>query len=167
MPSIKDSGKRIQMAGMVRDVADDKTKYHLVLDGPMFERWAKHLTNGAKKYSERNWMGAYTHEEKDRFKESALRHFLQWYRGDFDEDHAAAVFFNINGAEYVEQWFEVDETSGETIPPDEPDRRTGHKTRRVCYIPQASISPGRRNNQFGRRVTDTVSFTDLPTRCQR
>jgi len=86
---------------MVRDVEDDKVDYSLVLDGPMFERWAVHLTKGAAKYTERNWMKAKTYAEYWRFKKSALRHFLQWFRGDTDEDHAAAVMFNINGAEYV------------------------------------------------------------------
>ena len=46
---IKDSGKREEFAsGMVRDVSGDKTDYTLILDGPMFDRWAAHLTNGAK-----------------------------------------------------------------------------------------------------------------------
>jgi hypothetical protein len=39
--------------------------------------------------------------EYERFQESAARHFEQWLEGENDEDHAAAVFFNINGAEYV------------------------------------------------------------------
>ncbi len=86
---------------MVRDVSDDKTDYTLVLDGPMFDRWAEHLTKGAKKYDARNWMKAEGIAEYERFMSSALRHFLQWFRGEEDEDHAAAVFFNINGAEYV------------------------------------------------------------------
>jgi hypothetical protein len=30
-----------------------------------------------------------------------MRHFLQWFRGETDEDHASAVFFNVNGAEFV------------------------------------------------------------------
>ena len=51
----------------------------------------------------RNWMKAREQEELDRFKESALRHFLQWYDGDTDEDHAAATIFNMNGAEYVKE----------------------------------------------------------------
>ena len=101
---IKDSGKREEFAsGMVRDVTGDKTDYTLILDGPMFERWAVHLTKGAKKYAKRNWMKASGNEEYERFKESALRHFIQWFRGERDEDHAAAVFFNINGAEYLEE----------------------------------------------------------------
>lgn len=99
---VKDSGERLEFAsGMVRDVTTDKTDYSLVLDGPMFERWANHLSKGAQKYSKRNWMLAEGDAELERFRESAFRHFLQWYYGDLDEDHAAAVFFNINGAEYV------------------------------------------------------------------
>ena len=97
---IKDSGERAQFSGgMVRDVATNKTDYTLILDGPMFDRWAVHLTNGAKKYAKRNWMKAEGQEEMDRFKESALRHFIQWFKGEIDEDHAAAVYFNINGYE--------------------------------------------------------------------
>lgn len=106
---VKDSGQRATFeSGMVRDVADDKIDYTLALDGPMFKRLAAHLTKGAKKYEKRNWMKAAGQEELERFKESAFRHFLQWYWGDTDEDHAAAVFFNINGAEYVKERLEND-----------------------------------------------------------
>ena len=99
---VKDSGARQQFAsGMVRDVTTGKTEYGLVLDGPLFERWAAHLTKGAVKYEKRNWMKASGPDELERFRESALRHFLQWYAGETDEDHAAAVCFNLNGAEYV------------------------------------------------------------------
>lgn len=100
--SIKDSGQRQEFSsGMVRDVANDKTNVALVFDGPMLWRWAVHLTKGAIKYAKRNWMKAAGDEEYERFRESAARHFAQWYNGEQDEDHAAAVFFNINGAEYV------------------------------------------------------------------
>lgn len=105
--TIKDSGKREQFAsGMVRDTQDNKTDFSRVLDGPMLDRWAAHLTKGEKKYPDvrpgvPNWTLASGDAEYVRFKKSALRHFLQWYRGDRDEDHAAAVFFNVNGAEYV------------------------------------------------------------------
>ena len=97
---IKDSGKREEFAGgMVRDVTDDKIDYTLALDGPMFKRYAEHLTKGAKKYGKRNWLLGSGQEVHERFKESALRHFLQWLAGETDEDHASAVWFNINGAE--------------------------------------------------------------------
>jgi len=102
--AVKDSGKRHEFeSGMVRDVTDGKTDYTLILDGPMFERWAVHMTKGAVKYAKRNWMQANGDAEFQRFRESALRHFLQWYRGATDEDHASATFFNINGAEYVKE----------------------------------------------------------------
>lgn len=99
---VKDSGKRQEFSsGMVRDTATDKVNVALVLDGPMFWRWAVHLTKGAVKYAKRNWMKAEGNEELECFRESAFRHFIQWYNGEMDEDHAAAVFFNINGVEYV------------------------------------------------------------------
>lgn len=100
--AVKDSGARqVFDSGMQRDVTTDKIDYSLIFDGPMLERWAAHLTKGAKKYTARNWMKADGEEEYQRFKESAARHFVQWMRGDVDEDHASAVVFNLNGAEYV------------------------------------------------------------------
>ncbi len=99
---IKDSGQRESFSGgMVRDVTTDKTDYTYIYDGPMLDRWSIHMTKGALKYGKRNWMKAEGVEELERFKESAARHFRQWMRGDMDEDHASAVFFNINGYEYV------------------------------------------------------------------
>lgn len=69
--------------------------------GELLTRYSALMTRGAVKYSARNWMQASGQAELDRFISSACRHFLQWYRGDRDEDHAAAVVFNLNGAEYV------------------------------------------------------------------
>lgn len=111
---VKDSGERLEFeSGMVRDTNEGKIRYDLVLDGPMFERWAEHLTKGTTKYEARNWMKAEGEAELNRFRESALRHFIQWYRGDTDEDHGAAVFFNINGAEYtkVRSWLKTGKPS--------------------------------------------------------
>jgi hypothetical protein len=97
-----DSGRREEFSsGMVRDTAEGKADYSLVYDGPMLTRWAELLTRGAKKYAPRNWMLATGEAELNRFKASAARHFAQWILGDVDEDHAAAVIFNLNGAEYV------------------------------------------------------------------
>lgn len=101
---VKDSGKREQFeGGMQRDVTEGKVDYSLVLDGPMFRRWAEHLTKGAVKYEKRNWMKAQGEAEYQRFRESALRHFIQWFEGQTDEDHASAVYFNINGAEFLKE----------------------------------------------------------------
>jgi hypothetical protein len=108
---VKDSGERQHFdSGMQRDVTTGKTRYDLVFDGPMFTRVAVHLTKGAEKYEPRNWMKANGPVELERFRESAVRHFMQWINGATDEDHAAAVFFNINGYEYVK------ERMGATLP---------------------------------------------------
>lgn len=101
---VKDSGVRQEYpSGMVRDTTKNKTLWSLVYDGPMLKRWAEHLTKGARKYSARNWMKAGGDEEKERATDSAARHFAQWMAGETDEDHAAAVFFNINVVEYVKE----------------------------------------------------------------
>jgi hypothetical protein len=100
----KDSGVREVFAGgMQRDVAYGKTNWALVADGPMLRRWAELLARGAVKYTKRNWMLAEGAEERERARESAFRHFMQWYYGERDEDHAAAVFFNVNEAEYIRE----------------------------------------------------------------
>lgn len=105
--TIKDSGQRAQFAsGMVRDTQEGKIDYWRVPIGPMFKRWAIHVTKGAVKYPDveigrPNWTLGSGDEELHRFKASAFRHFIQWLEGDQDEDHAAAVIFNINGAEYI------------------------------------------------------------------
>jgi hypothetical protein len=88
-------------SGMVRGDNAGKTDYLLVRDGPMYERWAELLSREAPRKGKRNWMNADSEEDLQRFRESATRHFEQWLRGDADEDHAAAVWFNMNGAEYV------------------------------------------------------------------
>ena len=105
--SVKDSGTRQEFtSGMVRDTTEGTIDYRRVLEGPMIDRWAAHLELGAVKYPDvapgvANWTLAEGAAELERFKASAFRHFVQWLRGDVDEDHAAAVFFNVNGAEYV------------------------------------------------------------------
>ena len=99
---IKDSGQREDFpSGMRRDTEEGKVDYTLVYDGPMIDRVAAHLTKGANKYGPRNWMEANSVEERERFRRSASRHFRQWMAGDTDEDHFAAVVFNMNAAEYV------------------------------------------------------------------
>ena len=102
--TIKDSGERAEFAGgMQRDTEHGKVLWALVADGPMLERYAEHLTKGAEKYDARNWMKAEGDKELDRARSSAFRHFMQWFNGETDEDHAAAVWFNINQVEYIKE----------------------------------------------------------------
>lgn len=106
--TVKDSGKRKDFpSGMRRDTDEGKPRYDLIIPesmtNPMISRWAIHMARGAKKYGDRNWEKAKTQEELERFKASAFRHFVAWYLGEEDEDHASACYFNIQGAEYVKE----------------------------------------------------------------
>ena len=102
----KDSGKRQEFtSGMVRDSNDDKPRFDLCYQ-PMIKRWAELMDRGAVKYGENNWQLANSEEELARFKASAYRHFFQYINGEDDEDHAAAVFFNISASEYVKSKLE-------------------------------------------------------------
>lgn len=98
----KDSGERqTYSTGMQRDVSTNKPRFDLLVpNGIPFEhqfltRLANLMMRGAEKYDARNWEKANTEEELARFKESAFRHFLQWFTGETDEDHMAAVCFNL------------------------------------------------------------------------
>jgi len=104
----KDSGERQDYdSGMRRDVTTGKPDFYLCLTEVPYEqqlltRWAMLMTRGAEKYGRRNWQLANSEEELERFKSSAFRHFVQWIaNGEPDEDHAAAVLFNINAYETI------------------------------------------------------------------
>jgi hypothetical protein len=100
--TIKDSGKRKEFStGMIRD-SEDKIRYDLI---PIWflERFAEHLTKGARKYKPRNWELAETEEELDRFIQSLCRHIIAYLKGDIDEDHMSAICFNLCGIELVKE----------------------------------------------------------------
>jgi hypothetical protein len=105
----KDSGQRKRYeSGMQRDTDENKPRFDLIFaDGVPYEdqlltRFAALMARGAVKYEAKNWQKASGQEELDRFRSSALRHMVQWFCGEDDEDHAAAVCFNLMGAAYVE-----------------------------------------------------------------
>lgn len=112
----KDSGKRQEYStGMKRDLQENKPRFDLIMplavpyNEQLLTRWALLMDRGASKYDARNWEKAKTTEELDRFKASAIRHFIQWMNNEEDEDHAVAVLFNIQGAEYVKWRLKQDE----------------------------------------------------------
>lgn len=106
---IKDSGARTEYAsGMMRDAAEDKTEYWSMRLGPMYKRWAQLLTKGRKKYPDTalgvpNWTLAAGEAELLHAKSSLTRHFEAYLAGETDEDHAAAIFFNVNLMEYIKE----------------------------------------------------------------
>lgn len=104
----KDSGERIEYdSGMRRDIQEGKPRFDLLLIGGVpytdqfLTRCGALLERGSRKYGENNWTLANSVEELARFRASALRHMMQWATGEEDEDHAAAVFFNLMAYEYV------------------------------------------------------------------
>ena len=106
----KDSGKREEYeTGMVRDTQDGKPRFDLIVpkgvpyEAQFLTRIAELMTRGAVKYGDRNWEKAHTQEEMDRFLASADRHLKQYQCHEVDEDHAAAVFFNLL-ASVTTQW---------------------------------------------------------------
>lgn len=99
--TLKDSGKRQDYkSGMRRDIQEGKPRYDLIVgEGQkdnLLKRWAELMEKGMKKYGYRNWELANSEEELIRFKASAYRHFIQTMNGEEDEDHYAAVCFNLN-----------------------------------------------------------------------
>ena len=100
---ILDSGERKTFStGMQRDIGLKTLRPDLIWL-PGLIRLAEHYGKGALKYAERNWEKAKTLEEQMRFQASAFRHFVQWMRGDRDEDHMSAVIFNMFGYEYTRE----------------------------------------------------------------
>ena len=111
----KDSGSRAEYAsGMVRDTEEGKARFDLLLPkgidyrDQMLTRFAELMARGAAKYNARNWELARGEEELERYHSSALRHLVQWATGETDEDHAAAVMFNLMAAETVKAKMRAD-----------------------------------------------------------
>lgn len=93
----KDSGERVEFpSGFVRDIQGDKPRYELI-PLPMLKRVAELYARGAAKYGDSNWQLAdpFDRTQMDRFKSSAFRHLMQWMDHESDEDHMAAVVFNL------------------------------------------------------------------------
>ena len=101
-------GHRIitSLSGVNRSDPAGKPDYTLV-DLRMLERWAAHMTAHIASKGRNNWRNADTMDDLERFRASAWRHFVAWQRGDTDEDHAAALFFNVAGAELAARRLEA------------------------------------------------------------
>jgi len=115
----KDSGERATFdSGMQRDTEAGKPRFDLMfpLDVPyeeqMLTRLAALYGRGAVKYDDRNWEKANSEAEMARMKSSAFRHFMQWFTGEQDEDHAAGAMFNIIAFETTKYKVEVETEEG-------------------------------------------------------
>lgn len=99
-PPLPDSGAREEFAtGSRRDTREGKGRFDLV--SPIaLKRLAQHYENGAKKYGDRNWEKG---QPLSRFLDSAARHLFAYLAGARDEDHLAAVAWNVFAFIHVEQ----------------------------------------------------------------
>lgn len=105
---VKDSGARQEYgSGMRRDIEEDKPDLTYLVEMEMAERYCYHLAKGAKKYGRNNWQLANSQEEIDRFGRSLLRHVWQYLAGEVDEDHTAAIIFNVDARERAKRNYEA------------------------------------------------------------
>jgi len=91
---VKDSGEREDMnTGSRRDTQKGKSRPDL--NNPLvIRRLGMHMANGCDKYGEHNYeLG----QKTSRYLASLERHLLDFKEGLEDEDHAAAIMWNIHG----------------------------------------------------------------------
>lgn len=100
VPVLKDSGERRQFdTGAVRDRAVGKGRFDLIAT-QMLLRLARHYEAGAVKYSDRNWEKGMPFSV---YVDAAFRHLVKYIAGWNDEDHAAAIIWNIAAIMFQEE----------------------------------------------------------------
>ena len=91
--TVQDSGAREDFGtGAVRDKQHGKGLPHLIPPIAL-RRLAQHFENGAEKYGRNNWQNGIPLSS---YIDSAQRHLWAIIEGKDDEDHAAAVIWNIS-----------------------------------------------------------------------
>ncbi|MFE7114087.1 dATP/dGTP diphosphohydrolase domain-containing protein [Streptomyces sp. NPDC057654] len=102
----KESGQRDEFSsGTLRAPDTGRPRFDLLVsetvpcDQHLLTRCAALMERGAQKYSSRNGEKADSLAELEDIKASAFHHFIQWLTGETDEDHAAAVVFDLLAAE--------------------------------------------------------------------
>lgn len=102
--NLADSGARqVLENGFTREPELDRPDYLPLLTARGIElvprelilRIAEHYFQGGLKYAPNNWRLGTDPATLERNRRSAVRHLVQWLRGDDDEDHLAAVTWNM------------------------------------------------------------------------
>lgn len=101
LPMNPDSEQRVFDTGAVRGGDPEKRLYRPDLISP-FALWrlSRWLGLGALKYSERNWEKGMPDSV---LWESLMRHVVKWWMGSRDEDHLAAIMFNVMALMHFEE----------------------------------------------------------------
>jgi hypothetical protein len=90
--------------GAQRDTGEGKLRMSLIPQQEL-KRVMKRYLDGAEKYGENNWMKGMP---RSVFYDCMHRHLDAWWRGDDEEDHAAAVIWNMLCAMWTETNFKKD-----------------------------------------------------------
>ncbi|KKN50644.1 hypothetical protein LCGC14_0630710 [marine sediment metagenome] len=96
---VKDSGERQDFeTGAQRDMQSGKPRFDLIPLGPL-RRLADLYSAGAEKYGPNNWRKGIPLQ---RTLASLERHLADWIEGKIDEDHGAAVLWNMMALMWTE-----------------------------------------------------------------
>ena len=94
-------------SGAIRDSNEGKIRWDLV-PKECLKRVAIRYTEGAKKYKDPdNWKKGIPDES---YKESMERHMMQYLLGERNEDHLAAIVFNVFGLMWNEEFGDIEIT---------------------------------------------------------
>lgn len=85
--------------GAQRDTDENKLRMSLVPHDEL-NRVLKRYLDGADKYGANNWKNGMPLSV---YYDSAQRHLMKWWQNMDDEDHAAAVIWNMLGAMWTEK----------------------------------------------------------------
>lgn len=91
--------------GAQRDTGDGKLRMSLLPQQELM-RVMKRYLDGAEKYGENNWVKGMPLSV---YYDSAMRHLMEWWSGDDNEDHAAAVVWNMLCAMWTERGADINE----------------------------------------------------------
>ena len=94
----KDKNRQFE-TGAQRDTGEGKLRMSLVPQQEL-KRVMKRYLDGAEKYGENNWMKGMPLSV---YYDCAHRHLEAWWRCEDDEDHAAAVVWNLLCAMHTER----------------------------------------------------------------
>ena len=101
----KTSDNRKFATGAQRDTAEGKLRMSLIPQQEL-KRVMRRYLDGAEKYGENNWMRGMPLSV---YYDCAHRHLEAWWRGEDDEDQAAAVVWNMLCAMWTESNHNDDE----------------------------------------------------------
>ena len=102
-PLVDSGAREVQPNGFTREPDGDKPDLSWLftvrglelVPRELIERIAEHYDNGAAKYSADNWRRGTDPASLARYRRSVARHIFAWFRNETDEDHAAAVAWNL------------------------------------------------------------------------